>query len=196
MKLIVISAPAEIQHEASVVNALFDEGLELLHLRKPAYSEDMLSDLVSKIDRVHRAKLVLHQHHPVADRLGICRIHFPEVNRLTATPGQLATWKKNNFKLSTSVHDMKEYESLSACFEYAFFGPVFQSISKQGYRPLQESQRVEKKNESVKIIAIGGICGDNIAMVKQANYDGAAMLGAIWSNPANAIKAFKHVSRA
>ena len=46
--LIVISNPTPIAHEAKYINALFDEGLELLHIRKPEATVDDIRERAEK----------------------------------------------------------------------------------------------------------------------------------------------------
>ncbi len=197
MQLIVISHPETIENESDIINSLFNEGLELFHLRKPTYSEQELIGFLKKIKSKYYSRIVLHQHYSIAQNFGINRIHFSEKNRIAATEKELKKWKEKKYTLSTSVHSISDYELLSANFSYTFLGPVFESISKQDYKP--ESAKMiqvkENKNRTIKIIAIGGITANTIEKIKLANFDGAAILGAIWSNTSNAIEVLKNVSR-
>ena len=193
MQLIVISHPDIITNEADTINALFDEGLEVFHLRKPTASENELRDLLRKINKKNYSGIAIHQDHSMAKTVGINRIHFSETNRLTTTEEELKKWKTENYILSTSIHSIDDHESLSDNFSYTFLGPVFESISKPGYKPRSEEliQLKKEENRRVKIIAIGGITGDKIEKVEQANFDGVALLGTIWNDTANAIKVFR-----
>ena len=47
--LVVISNPTAIANEASIINTLFDEGLRILHLRKPGIAPDEMSALIEQI---------------------------------------------------------------------------------------------------------------------------------------------------
>jgi thiamine-phosphate pyrophosphorylase len=193
MKLIVISYADTIANEAEIINALFDEGLELFHLRKPNFSEREQIDLLKKIKKEYHSRIAIHQHYSIAEKFGIKRIHFSENDRLTATEEELKELKKNIFIFSTSIHSIGDYEKLSDTFSYTFLGPVFESISKPGYKPQSEEiiKLKENKNRGIKIIAIGGISITTIEKVKQSNFDGAAMLGVIWNDTTNAIECFK-----
>lgn len=197
MRIFVVSNPDAIENEAGTVNALFLEGLELFHLRKPHYSEKELIELIGKIDLNYHSKIVLHQQHNLAAAFEINRIHFPESERLKVSEADLEKHKTNGFIISTSVHLLNDYELLSKHFNYTFFGPVFESISKVGYKPQSDEMVRFEKNEDreIKIIAIGGINPGKIEMLKEANFDGIALLGAIWNNPKNAINIFKTCCR-
>ena len=198
MELIVISHPEKIEGEALVINNLLASGVQLFHLRKPTYSKKNLIDLILEIQPQHRSKLVLHDYHSLAGKIGTHRIHFSEARRLYTTDHELKQWRAKKFILSTSIHKMEDYSTLSANFDYTFYGPVFESISKQGYAPPPGNipPLPELHNRPVKIIAVGGISSDKIPLVRKAQYDGAAMLGAIWQDPARAIETYKSISRA
>jgi thiamine-phosphate pyrophosphorylase len=192
MKIMVISSPIAVPEEATLMNALLQEGLELLHLRKPAYSKKELIALALQVKETFRSRLVLHSHHAIAENLGINRLHFPEAIRLYTADNELKKWRAKNFTLSTSIHSVEDYQALSSHFAYTFLGPVFKSISKYGYGPsagiLPDLNAV---NRSVEIIAIGGISPDKISALQNAGFDGAAMLGAVWLAPEKAINTLK-----
>ena len=192
MDLIVISNPSAIDNEADIINALFAEGLNLFHLRKPKSTENEIFELLSKFDSKYHSKIALHQHYVLAERFQVKRIHFSESLRLQTPEEALISWKKRGFILSTSIHSISSIASLSSTFSYAFLGPVFESISKPGYG-LDENNMITLENaqRNTRIIALGGITPDKIDKVKHANFDGAAVLGFIWNNPGNAVANFK-----
>lgn len=195
--LIVISNPSQVADEDAIFNALFDEGLEVLHMRKPEYSVDELSTLIEKIHSKYHHQISLHQHHEIANGYGIKRLHFTEVNRKAMREEVLIQLKTSNHILSTSIHLAEHYKSLPASFEFTFFGPVFNSISKVGYAsalPIDFIFPVEANHS--KVVAIGGIEATNIQQVKQMQFNGAAVLGAIWQKPGESIQQFKAIQKA
>ena len=76
MKLIVVSNSDVIANEDDIINSLFDEGLELFHLRKPTYDKKNLITLLNKINSKYHSKIVLHQHHTLTEQFEINRIHI------------------------------------------------------------------------------------------------------------------------
>jgi len=194
--LVVFSYPTAVIDEASAINALFDEGLEILHLRKTRASVDEIKVLIEKIKPQYSYKIALHQHHELAVNFGINRLHFTEAKRNEMGEEALtALCEENN--LSTSIHQVEFYESLSFSFNYTFFGPVFNSISKQGYTSsLKDDFLFPVKKNLPKVIAIGGVNATNIHRVKQMQFDGAATLGTIWQKPGEIIQQFKALQKA
>ena len=194
--LIVISNPTPVNDETTIINALFDEGLEVLHVRKPRASVNELRVLIQKIHSKYHHQLALHQHHKVAVDFGINRLHFTEVKRHAMKEEVLMKLKDNHTILSTSIHQIESHKTLSASFDYTFFGPVFNSISKQGYNSiLSEDFVLPSELNHPKTIAIGGIYASNIQQVKRMQFNGAAVLGTIWQQLNESIQQFKTIQK-
>ncbi len=64
--LVVVSDSLILKKEAALINALFDEGLQLFHLRKPETAATGIQQVLEKINPVHLSKVALHQHHALA----------------------------------------------------------------------------------------------------------------------------------
>ena len=87
---------------------------------------------------------------------------------------------------------MSDFEELSSVFDYAFFGPVFESISKPNYvSNLDFKKELEqRKNNKTALIALGGITSENIKTALTFGFDDVALLGSIWNNN-HSIENFK-----
>lgn len=185
--MIVITNPSAIANEISSIDSLFKEGLSLLHIRKPHFSAIEMVQFIHQIKPEYRDRLVIHQHHDLAEDFGINRIHFSEKDR------------ENSFSIrsdqkifSTSIHAIEDFNSLENDFDYAFLSPVFTSISKENYHPktnLFEALQ-SRTNHNTKVIALGGIDSKNIQKALENGFDDVALLGSIW-NSENPIKQFK-----
>ncbi|WP_278008572.1 hypothetical protein [Flavobacterium gyeonganense] len=79
--MIVITNPSAIANEISIIDSLFEEGLSLLHIRKPDFSEVETAKFIHQIKHKYRKNLVLHHHHQITADFGINRIHFSETER-------------------------------------------------------------------------------------------------------------------
>ena len=195
MQLIVISYPDTIANEARLINQLFENGLTRFHLRKPGYDAGQMAGLLEQIDEQYHHYIALHQHHVIAQDFGIKRLHFTEQHRENTSREKLALLFHQGYILSTSVHEIAALQTLS-WFDKAFFGPVFNSISKPGYQAKwPDSFSLNKQDMQLDIIALGGIELSNLSKIKAMNFDGAAVLGTIWNNPDLAISNFKNLNR-
>lgn len=189
--VIVLSHPDKVRNEAFLINQLFDAGLQLFHLRKPTASATEVRTIIEQIEKKYHERVVLNQHYELAEEFGIHRFHFSTEKRLK---GEHDKWKKEGNVLSTSTHSFEEYKSLDACFEYAFLSPVFDSISKQDYKKVEFDIKPSEKNET-GLIALGGIKTINCNELKEKEFDGIGILGAIWQSetPVESFKKIKEV---
>lgn len=184
--MIVITNPFFIEDEIDIIHSLLNEGLSLLHVRKPDFSELEMAQFVHKIEMEFRTNLVLHNYHHLAEDFGINRFHFSEKGRINHNQSF-----KNYKSESTSTHSIKDFNSLEN-FDYAFLSPVFKSISKEKYLPktnLFEDLK-QRTNFKTKIVALGGISSENISKTLENGFDDVALLGTIWTNK-NPLKQFK-----
>ena len=188
--LAVISSPHPVKNEAGIINSLFKAGLFHFHLRKPVASLVEVKELLAAIDPEYYQRIALHQHHALALEMGLSRLHFTEEARMRTDK---ILWRElvvAGFKLSTSLHDLTTARSLSACFSYAFLGPVFDSISKTGYKAnITLSGGEQLAGITLPLIAVGGIDKHNCTKPLQLGFKGIAALGAIWESN-NPLEAF------
>ena len=195
MKLILISSTDQVNDEVSIINKLFKSGLEYLHVRKPADTEEQVRKLIAGIDPDYYPCISLHQHHCLAEEFGIKRLHYTENERSKLKNNTLEELISKGFLLSTSIHDLSLLASLNE-YHYVFFGPVYNSISKQGYKSvLPPGFKLSKINGSPIIIGIGGIEAKNMDCIKTMNFDGVAILGSIWKNTEQAVENFKIIQQ-
>lgn len=188
--MIVITNPSAISGEISIIDSLFEEGLSLLHIRKPEFYEVEMARFIDQLKVEFRSNLVLHSHHQLAEDFGINRIHFSEKGRKDSH--DFPTRFSKPCRYSTSTHSIEDFNSLGKDFEYAFLSPVFKSISKENYHPTEDlfDALKSRTNFNTKVIALGGIDAENIKRTLKSGFDNVALLGSIW-NSENPVKQFK-----
>lgn len=177
MKLILMTTPYFFVEEHQILTALFDEGLETLHLRKPntepVYSERLLSLLPDS----YRKRIVVHDHFYLKSEYNLQGIHLNSRN--PELP------KKYKGHVSASCHTAEDAAAYKKQLDYVFLSPVFDSISKDGYTsqfsPTTLRDLAKKKIIDRKVMAMGGIDLDNISQIKSYGFGGAVILGAIWN---------------
>lgn len=177
MKLIVITSPSFLADEGNAINALFQTGLEILHLRKPHSSIDEVENLLQSVSEPFRNRIVLHEHFGLAEKYGLKGIHLNGRNPV-APEGLYG-------HISRSCHSLQEVEEWKNVCDYVFLSPIYDSISKEGYgahftaEQLQDARSHSLVDE--KVVALGGICADNIPEVKAFGFGGVALLGDVWN---------------
>jgi thiamine-phosphate pyrophosphorylase len=192
MKLLAISSPGFIPEEASMINRLFGEGLECFHIRKPESKKDDFARLLSQINPAFLGKTAIHQHHELSREFDIKRLHFTENKRLSTSEEQFIQLEEKGFTLSTSIHNLADLDRVPATFSYTFFGPVFNSISKRGYKGMVAKDFfIDNELKKIPVIGLGGVEIANLQNVRDMNFDGAAVLGALWREPSKAPEVLK-----
>ncbi len=109
--------------------------------------------------------------------------HWKEADRMAASPGERA--------FSTSVHALTDWPLLAGRVELVYYSPVFASISKPGYGPVQSIDAIARQIAHIRqqtdklplLIGLGGVQTNTIRRVQDAGFDGAAVLGTLWQDP-------------
>lgn len=94
-------------------------------------------------------------------------------------------------RISAPAHSWEEARRLATHCDYVLLSPLFDSVSKSGYRgaidPAAACRLLREKSDG-NWIALGGITPQNIALARAAAFDGAAAIGSIWKlDPTRAI---------
>jgi thiamine-phosphate pyrophosphorylase len=183
--LILISHEFDIENEVAIVNGLFEAGMNLFHLRKPLWDVDSQRHFLEQIKPEFRANISVHQHHETVSEFGLKYFHVRGKDR-----SKIVLQKKDGIKYSTSFHSIEELRAESHAWDYCFFGPVFDSISKKDYKSAFPVDMAIENDSKEKIFALGGITKNNIQLVFEKGFFGAAVLGSVWNDPENAIESF------
>ena len=176
MKLILMTPPSYFVEEDKIITALFEEGLDILHLRKPNTAPMYAERLLTLIPEQYHKRIVVHGHFYLKDEYKLKGIHLSERN--PNIPG--------NYKghISRSCHTLEELKANKKGYDYLFFNPIFDDISKLSYQGNYTPEEIRKAHKAgiidKKVIALGRIDADNIKQVKDYGFGGAAVQGGIW----------------
>lgn len=177
MKLILITPPDFLQGEAEMITALFDSGLDLLHLRKPDATEATVTQLLDELPTACLKQVVVHDFFALQPAYGLAGIHLNSRHPLPPVG--------YSGSLSRACHSLAEVKQHLAAFDYLLLSPVFDSISKQGYRSAYSTEELKQAQLSGiitdKVMALGGISAHNLPEVRQMGFGGAALLGDVWN---------------
>lgn len=182
MRLIVISKENFFPEEACWINAMMSEYPFILHLRKPFASLAELETLIQQIHPAYYDRIVLHDHYALAEKYRLKGIHWNARNEDFKLEG--AYWQKAS--ISRSCHSIPEVEMYKDQYQYVTLSPIFDSISKQGYKAAFSERElrsaIEKGIINHQVIALGGIDTSNIHQLATMGFGGAAVLGVIWNH--------------
>jgi len=200
MRIAVISPDARDPREIPSMEGFFAAGLERYHVRKPSWGAQELEAWLRALPAEWRPRIVLHHHHALVDRLGLGGRHDRDAGPgPDAPPGAL----------SRSCHDLASLRRHLGGYGSILFGPVFHSLTKPGYGPaadfpwdaLRALLREGRGGcppgtpRPAQVLAVGGVTAHRLARCGELGFDGAAVLGAVWSAP-DPARAFEGVRAA
>ena len=105
MKLIVITTPQFFEGEAEAVTSLFQNGLEILHLRKPGASAEEMGNFLQQLPMEYMPRIVTHEQFQLASVFGLKGIH------LNGRNPQIPSGYKGH--VSRSCHSLEEVDRKS-----------------------------------------------------------------------------------
>jgi len=156
MRLSLITSPENFADEHSLIERMFELGLENLFVRKPNLSDNLLERW---------------------------------------TLGINYKWHERLLPWQGSVHSFEELKNFDYK-EIILIGPIFDSISKPGYKSKFSKEELKTGianwHSRTKLYALGGIDSENIGELAELGFDGAAVLGAVW-NYADPVGAFERI---
>ncbi|MDR2982422.1 MAG: thiamine phosphate synthase [Puniceicoccales bacterium] len=188
---VVISTAGEFSNEQKIACRLIDAGLSRFHLRKPDMSPVEMHRWVEKIPKDYRQRIVVHANPDVVRDMDLGGLH------LRAAQQRPRQWPKE-IPVSQSCHSFNELSSYARHCAYATLGPVFPSISKNGYIPQRTPEEYAIINEcwqddekGCPVLALGGITVKNISRLGELGFAGFAVVGSVWEQkkPVEAFRA-------
>ena len=177
MKIIAITMPKMIDEDAYLISNLLKMGIYSVHLRKPEASIHECRTLLAKLTKEERANIIIHDYPELYNEFSLKGIHINK--NITSLPDGY-----NGFK-TRSCHSFEEIEKYKTEYDYLFLSPIFDSISKVGYKSGFTKDELLKASTSGiidhKVIALGGITLDMLPYFQELNFGGIAMIGGIYN---------------
>ncbi|MCM1440509.1 MAG: thiamine phosphate synthase [Roseburia sp.] len=180
--IIVITLPEFIDNEGKIIENLLKSGIDYVHIRKPESTEKQLSELIESISPKYRKQLKLHDHFSLAVKYQLGGIQINSRNNKVPT---------QELSVSRSCHTLTEIDENYNQYDYVTLSPIFDSISKTGYKSHFSLNDIKRNIKNKNVIALGGVGLKNIPELIKYGFHGAAMLGYVWNNPENFIKELK-----
>jgi len=178
MKLILLTCPEFFVEEDKILTTLFEEGLDILHLRKPNSEPVFCERLLSLMPEEYRSKIVVHDHFYLRDEFGLLGIHLSKRH-----PQAPASYKGPITRTCYDLQSVVEQKPLS---EYVLLRNIFDSISesenKASFTPDELRTAARAGIIDRNVIAEGGVSLDNIEQVREWGFGGVAIRGDLWNH--------------
>lgn len=178
MKLILLTCPEFFVEEDKILTTLFEEGLDILHLRKPNSEPVYCERLLSLMPEQYRSRIVVHDHFYLRDEFDLMGIHLskrhPEAPTAYSGP------------VTRTCYDLQSVQSHKQACEYILLRNIFDSISEsENKASFTADQLRAATREGIidrKVIAEGGVALENIDYVRELGFGGVAIRGDLWNH--------------
>lgn len=178
MKLFLLTRRDFFVEEDKILTALFDEGLDMLHIRKPDAEPVFAERLLTLLHEDSRERIIVHEHFYLKEEFGLRGVHLSDSSE------QLPSSYRG--LRSTTCHSLQELQEKRNNYDYVFLAPIFDSISNPSKKStfseedLRQAARTGLINK--KVIACGGITAENIANIRDYGFGGVCILGDLWNH--------------
>lgn len=185
MRFIAITTPEVDNKDLLLIKRLLEGGIDIIHLRKPESDIHACRQLLKALTKEERERIIVHDFPELYDEFSLKGIH---INRnVSSLPNDYIGFR------TRSCHSLEEVRHYKKEYDYLFLSPIFDSISKVGYRAgfrKEELQEASMKGIiDEKVVALGGVTFESIAYLKGLNFGGVAMIGGIYNmNGLNRLK--------
>lgn len=176
MKLLLLTSPDFFIEEDKILAALFEEGLDTLHLRKPNSEPVFCERLLTLLPEKYHQRIVVHDHFYLKEEFSLMGIHLSHHN---PTPPQ-----DYHDTITRTAYTLEEVQEMKANSKYVILKNVYDSISEPSYRAQFTAddlrQAARKGIIDRHVMAQGGIALENIDEIREFGFGGVVIRGDIW----------------
>lgn len=174
MKVAIMTQPTYFVEEDKILTALFEEGLDNLHISKADSSPLYLQRLLSLIPKTYHRYIIVHQHYGLTKDYGLAGIHIDNYGEQNNYRGTIGRTCNNTMYLK----DMKRIS------DYVFLKNVYGNNEDEAHTlsaiELKELQRQGLLGKH--IYAMGGVTKDRISELKELGFGGVVIKDDIWKH--------------
>lgn len=177
MKLVIMTKSTFFVEEDKILTALFDEGMDNLHLYKPGSSPLYMERLLSLLPDDYHRRITAHDHFYLKAEYNLAAIHLDDPSA-TLPPGYKG-------KYSRTCTDLAELKAAKKGAQYVFLKNIFDCIE---YPDERASFTIEQLREASRrglidkhVYALGGMSIDNIRTAKELGFGGVVICGDLWN---------------
>lgn len=176
MKLVLLTQPHFFVEEDKILSALFEEGLDCLHLFKSSASPIYIERLLSLLNSDYYKKIRVHDHFYLKNEYRLGGIHLDDTN----AP------KPDGYrgKLSRSCYNIDNLKFAKKNADYVF---LHCKIKGSSDGKLQANLTIGKFETACRSSLIdrhvyvqGGVNLENIARIKEMGFGGVVVCGDLW----------------
>lgn len=177
MKLIIMTKPTFFVEEDKILTALFEEGLDNLHLYKPDSSPMYSERLLTLLDDSCRKKITVHEHPYLKEEYRLKGIH------IDSAEGNVPMGYKGH--MTRTCRQLNELKLAKRNSDYVFLRNIFDSQTNANEKSTFSMSELEEAAKhgliDKHVYAQGGINMDNIRAIKDLGFGGVVICGDLWN---------------
>lgn len=177
MKLLLLSSPNFFVEEDKILTTLFEEGLDVLHLRKPNSEPVYCERLLTLLPQSYHQNIITNDHFYLKEEFDLKGIHLSRRN-----PEIPKGYKGVVTRTCYSLEELPEAKKNS---KYVILKNVFDSISADGSKSAYTHEQLYEASRKGLIdkyvMAQTGINIDNISEIQSLGFGGAVVCSDVWN---------------
>lgn len=163
--------------EDKILSALFEEGLDNLHLYKPETEPVYSERLLTLLSEDYYKRITVHDHFYLKDEFKLKGIHINDIT----TPAPIGY----RGDISYTCHRIEEIKDVKKRSNYVFLKSIFDSQSDKDDRSTFTIDQLEDAAREglidKKVYALGGMNLDNLRIAKDLGFGGVVICGDLWN---------------
>ncbi len=177
MKLVIMTKSTFFVEEDKILAALFEQGMDNLHLYKPGSSPMYAERLLTLLPDDFYKNITVHDHFYLQQEYNLAGIHLD--NNDTPLP---AKYKGRIGRTCCRLDELKEMKRNS---NYVFldntFAPTAGNDDTTAFTTAQLEDAADRGLIDKKVYAMGGVTLDNLHLAKELGFGGVVVSDDIWN---------------
>lgn len=176
MKLVIQTQPSFFVEEDKILTALFDEGMDILHIHKPESEPIYAERLLSLLPNNCYEKIRVHEHYYLKQEFDLKGIHIDNPN--DPIPDG---FKRHITRSTSNISDLKEMKK--KC-DYVCLHSLFDSLHDDVRSSLTAKELENASQQGLidkHVYALGGMSLENVSMAKDYGFGGVCICGDLWN---------------
>lgn len=177
MKLLLLSSPNFFVEEDKILATLFEEGLDILHLRKPNSEPVYCERLLTLLPHKYHQRIITNDHFYLKEEFELMGIHLSERNPVIPQGYSGIT--------TCTCYSLEELAEAKKKCKYVILRNVFDSSSdstaKAAYTHDQLREASRRGLIDKHVMAQTGITLENIQDIRELGFGGAVVCSDIWN---------------
>ena len=197
-----MTQPTYFVEEDKILSALFDEGLDMLHINKPASEPLYAERLLTLLPKSCYGRIVVHQHYYLKHEFDLRGVHIDDPRQ--PVPEGFSGFRKHVTRSTASIGDLKEMKR--QC-DYVMLHSLFDSLHDSVRASLTTEDLQNARRRGIidkKVYALGGMSLENVHLARELGFGGVVICGDLWNRFCihneisfhNIIEHFKKIKKA